>query len=278
MSEVFQGSAFDAVAWLLSLAAIGVFATVGWLVSVLRRTVSLVDGMWSLMFLLALAVYLSTAETVGWRAWLMGAMVTAWALRLSAYITWRNHGQPEDHRYQAIRRNNEPHFELKSLYLVFGLQGALAWVICLPLLAAASGQNPPGLLDFAGVALWIVGMFFETVGDAQLARFRAQPGTRGEVLNTGLWRYTRHPNYFGEFTLWWGYYLLAFSAGAGWTVVSPLLMSFLLLRVSGVTLLEKDIADRRPRYRHYVRQTNAFFPGRPGRITEAEPANGGWRP
>jgi steroid 5-alpha reductase family enzyme len=275
MSEVFTGADFDVAAWLLCLAGIGAFAALGWLISVLRRNVSLVDGMWSLMFLLALAVYLATAETVGWRAWLVGAMVTAWALRLSAYITWRNHGQPEDHRYQAIRRNNEPHFEFKSLYLVFGLQGALAWVICLPVLAAASGENPPGLLDFAGVALWIVGMLFEVVGDAQLARFRAQPGSSGAVLNTGLWRYTRHPNYFGEFTLWWGYYLLAFSAGAGWTVISPLLMSFLLLRVSGVTLLEKDIAGRRPHYRDYVRRTNAFFPGRPRRVTEAATPNGG---
>ena len=263
MFDVPFTSGFDGYAWILSLMALLVFAFCGWMLSLLQRDVSIVDSMWSLMFLLAFAVYLATAETLGWRAWLLGSLLVAWALRLSVYITWRNHGQPEDHRYQAIRRNHQPHFEFKSLFIVFGFQAVLAWVICLPILAGAGSQAPPGILDYAGCAVWAVGMFFEVVGDAQLARFRARPGNKGQVLDSGLWRYTRHPNYFGEFTLWWGYYLLALSAGAAWTVLSPLLMSLLLLRVSGVALLEKDIGARRPHYRQYICRTNAFFPGKP---------------
>jgi steroid 5-alpha reductase family enzyme len=194
-------------------------------------------------------------------------MVGAWALRLSVYITVRNHGKPEDRRYRSIRENNQPHFWLKSLYIVFLFQGFLAWVIFLPVIAAVNGQTKPWLLDYAGMALWLVGMFFEIVGDYQLARFRRSVTSAKAVMDTGLWRYTRHPNYFGEAVIWWGFYLVALSSGAWWTVFAPLLMTFLLLRVSGVSLLEKDISDRRPDYRGYIKRTNAFFPGRP--------ANGG---
>jgi steroid 5-alpha reductase family enzyme len=263
MGEWFIGSGVDLSAALWSLAAISLFAFTGWVLSLLRGNVSLVDSMWSLMFLLAMYVYLATADVIGWRAWLIAVLLTVWALRLSLYISRRNHGQPEDRRYQAIRLNNQPHFKWKSLYIVFGLQAFLAWLICLPILAATSSQAPPGFLDYAGLALWLVGMTFEVVGDAQLQGFRARRGTENAVLDTGLWRYTRHPNYFGEFAMCWGFYLSALSSGAGWTIISPLLMSFLLLRVSGVALLEKDIADRRPEYREYLRRTNAFFPGIP---------------
>jgi steroid 5-alpha reductase family enzyme len=254
---------FDVQAWLVAGAAIAVAAAVAWIISVVRHDVSIVDSLWSLLFLLALLVYLAVSGSTGPRGWLITALVFAWALRLSIYITIRNHGHPEDHRYQAIRSNNEPHFWLKSLYIVFLLQGFLAWVICLTALAAVSSQAPFGPLDFIGLALWLLGMYFEVVGDWQLARFRRGTGDSGAVLDTGLWRYTRHPNYFGEATLWWGIYLMALSAGTWWSIFAPLLMTFLLLRVSGVALLEKDIADRRPAYRDYMRRTNAFFPGRP---------------
>jgi steroid 5-alpha reductase family enzyme len=257
----------DLHAWLVAGAAIALVAVLAWGVSVIRRDVSVVDSLWSLFFLLALLVYIATSDAAGPRTWLVTAMVTVWALRLSVYITVRNHGEPEDHRYQAIRRNNEPHFWLKSLFIVFLLQGFLAWVICLPALAAVSGQTTPGPLTHSvfwlGAALWLFGMYFEVLGDWQLARFRRSEREPGAVLDTGLWRYTRHPNYFGEAALWWGIYLMAASAGAWWTIFAPLLMTFLLLRVSGVALLEKDIADRRPAYRDYIRRTNAFFPGRP---------------
>jgi steroid 5-alpha reductase family enzyme len=264
----------DLHAWFVAGSLIAVVAVLAWLVSVIRRDVSIVDSLWSLFFLLALIVYLMASDAHGPRNWLVLLLVTAWALRLSLYITVRNHGEPEDRRYQAIRRNNEPHFWIKSLFIVFLLQGFLAWVICLPALAAVSGQTPPGPLDIAGLALWLTGMVFEVVGDWQLARFRRRGRAADAVLDSGLWRYTRHPNYFGEATLWWGIYLLAASAGAWWTIFAPLLMTFLLLRVSGVTLLEKDIAERRPAYRDYVRRTNAFLPGRPRAASHPLP-NGG---
>jgi steroid 5-alpha reductase family enzyme len=191
------------------------------------------------------------------------ALVATWGLRLATHLTLRNHGQPEDRRYQQIRGRNEPNFTLKSLYLIFGFQALLAALISVPLLAAINSAAPIGLLDFAGVALWIVGFAFEAGGDWQLARFKANPANAGQVMDRGFWRYTRHPNYFGDFCVWWGFYLVAAGAGGWWSVAGPALMTVLLLRVSGVALLEKDIGERRPKYAEYVRRTNAFFPGPP---------------
>lgn len=253
----------DWVAFGWSGVALLLVAAGAWVVSLAKNDVSIVDSLWSLMFLLSAIVYASASHAQGPRETLVLVLTALWALRLSAYITWRNHGQPEDYRYQEIRRNNEPGFRYKSFYIVFGLQAALAWIISLPLAAAISGEAPIGPLDYAGIGLWLVGMFFESVGDLQLARFRRDPENRGKVLDSGLWRYTRHPNYFGNFTLWWGFFLIAAAAGGWWTVWSPLLMSFLLLKVSGVALLEKDIGTRRAGYGDYVRRTNAFFPGPP---------------
>ncbi len=245
------------------LAPVAGLMLVAWLVSLAKNDVSIVDTLWSILFLVIAAGYAWLADASGPRVVLVLALVSAWALRLSVFIAVRNHGQPEDHRYQRIRRNNEPGFRFKSVYIVFGLQGLLAWLIAMPLAAALSGSAPLGWLDLAGVVLWLTGMFFECVGDAQLARFKRDPASSGQVMDRGLWRYTRHPNYFGEFMLWWGYYLLAVAAGGWWTLVSPLLMSFLLLKVSGVALLEKDIGERRPAYADYARRTNAFIPWRP---------------
>ena len=253
----------DWIAYSWSGTALLLVAAVFWLISLWRNDVSIVDSLWSLMFLLVALVYSAMSSNIGPREALILVMVTLWALRLSVYITWRNHGEPEDHRYQEIRANNEPGFRFKSLYIVFVLQAVLAWVISLPLAGAISGQSDIGFLDYAGVTLFLIGLFFESIGDLQLSRFRKDSENAGKVLDTGLWRYTRHPNYFGNFTLWWGFYLLALSAGAWWTVVSPLLMTFLLLKVSGVAMLEKDIGVRRPRYQQYIRRTNTFFPGLP---------------
>jgi steroid 5-alpha reductase family enzyme len=144
---------------------------------------------------------------------------------------------------------------------VFVLQAVLAWIISLPLFGAAMGSGALGPLDVLGAALWLVGLVFEAGGDWQLSRFKADPANRGKVMDRGLWRWTRHPNYFGDFCVWWGFYAIALSAGAWWSVLGPLLMSVLLMRVSGVTLLEQDIGERRPAYADYIRSTNAFFPG-----------------
>jgi steroid 5-alpha reductase family enzyme len=172
-------------------------------------------------------------------------------------------GKGEDHRYQAIRARNEPGFKWKSLYLVFWLQALLAWIISLPLLGVFASNQPIGVLDYLGILLWLAGFVFETAGDWQLARFKRNPANSGAVMTSGLWRYTRHPNYFGEFCVWWGFWLIALSAGAWWSAAGPVLLTFLLLRVSGVRLLESDIGNRRPQYADYVLKTNAFFPGPP---------------
>jgi len=247
--------------WLNALPLLLGAAAITWVISVLKRNVTIVDTLWSLLFVIAAAVYAASVETPGLRAWLVLALVSIWGLRLAAYLAWRNRGHEEDRRYQAIRRRNEPNFALKSLWMIFGFQAVLAWVISLPLAGAAAGEAPLGALDALGVALWALGLFFEAVGDWQLARFKGDPANAGRVMDRGLWRYTRHPNYFGDFCVWWGLYLIAVSGGAWWSIVGPLIMSFLLLRFSGVRLLERDIGERRPQYAEYVRRTNAFFPG-----------------
>lgn len=254
---------FSLSVYLQGLGVILTAAFCTWLASLRRRNVAIVDSLWSLMFMLLAYTYAAGAGHWRGRALLILSLVSVWALRLSIYITWRNWGQGEDRRYRAIRARNQPHFEFKSLYLVFALQAVLAWVISLPLLGAILNDSAVGPFDAVGGALWLVGMCFEAGGDWQLARFKAAPGTGDQVMDRGFWRYTRHPNYFGDFCIWWGFYVIAAGAGAWWSILGPLLMSVLLLRVSGVTLLEKDIGERRAGYAEYVRRTNAFFPGKP---------------
>jgi len=247
--------------WVPGLAAMLALALLAWAIATARTNAGLVDIFWSLFFLAAAGAYAVFADAIDGRAVLVLALVALWSLRLSGYLAVRNWGAPEDHRYRAIRARNQPGFEWKSLYLVFGLQAVLAWIISAPLAAAIFSGQPAGLLDAAGAALVVFGLAFEAVADAQLARFKADPRNAGRVMDRGLWRYTRHPNYFGEFCVWWGFWVVAAGAGGWWTVFSPLLMSVLLLRVSGVALLEKDIAERRPDYVNYMLRTNAFFPG-----------------
>lgn len=252
---------FDLSIWLDALAALGLVAVLGWLLSIPLRDVSIVDSLWSLMFLLAGVVFALATPATGSRELLLLALLALWAVRLSAYITWRNHGTGEDRRYQAIRKKHEPGFVWKSFFIVFALQALLAWFISLPLLAAINSSAPLGWLDYAGVALWLVGFVFEAGGDYQLYAFKNNPDNSGKVMDRGFWRFTRHPNYFGDFCVWWGFYLIATAGGGWWSFPAPLLMSILLLKVSGVSLLEKDIGERRPGYREYVERTNAFFPG-----------------
>ena len=249
----------------IALAATLLAAFITWAVSLVRRDVSIVDSMWGPMIALAPWAYLAASTETGPRATLVLMLASAWALRLAVHITWRNRGHGEDRRYQAIRARNEPHFAFKSLYLVFGLQAVLAWVVALPLMAALDSERPLGWLDFLGAGLWLSAIVFEAVADWQLTRFKADPAHRGQIMDRGLWAWSRHPNYFGECLAWWGAWLVAVSAGAAWTVVSPLLMTVLLLRVSGVVLLERDLLERRPAYRDYVARTSAFVPWPPRR-------------
>lgn len=253
----------DIQAYLVALALILGVGVIAWAVSVAIRNVAFVDSLWSLFFLLAAIVFAASAWPLGARGLLVTVLVAIWALRLSIYITARNWGEPEDYRYQKIRANNEPGFAFKSLYIVFGLQGVLAWIIAMPLVPAIMIPGGIGPVEIIAAVLWLVGFVFEAGGDYQLARFKRDTSNEGRVLDSGLWRYTRHPNYFGDFCVWWAFYLFAFSAGGWWTILSPVLMTLLLLKVSGVALLEKTITGRRPEYAEYIRRTNAFFPGAP---------------
>jgi steroid 5-alpha reductase family enzyme len=234
-----------------------------WLASIVRRNVGIVDIAWGWLVWLPAATVALLLPHAGPRCGVLLGLAGLWALRLAIHIARRQHGQPEDRRYQAIRRRNEPHFAMKSLYLVFGLQALLAWIVATPLMAGVASAAGWHALDAIGLAIFAFGVVFEAVADSQLTRFLADPAHRGTVMATGLWRYSRHPNYFGECCIWWGAWLVALATGAWWAIVSPLLMTMLLLKVSGVGLLERDIGERRPGYADYVRRTNAFVPGRP---------------
>ena len=252
---------FDLTAGLHALGLLAALAFATWLASLWRRDVSIVDGIWPVFIAGAGILYAARAASLTVFGVATLVLLAIWAVRLCLHISIRNHGQPEDRRYQKIRANNQPHFEYKSLYIVFGFQALLAWIVALPFMAMARGAPGPGVPEVLGLLLAAIGIVFEAVADWQLERFKKHRGTHGRVLDSGLWRYSRHPNYFGECCVWWGFGLMALGDGAWWALASPLLMTILLLEVSGVAMLERDIGERRPEYARYVRETNAFVPG-----------------
>jgi steroid 5-alpha reductase family enzyme len=199
------------------------------------------------------------------RLLLLGIIVTLWGLRLSLYILSRNAGKGEDFRYAKWRAEAGMSWWWRSFFKVFLLQGVLMWIIAIPLVAAHTGDaaSPLKCLDYAGAALWLVGFIFEAGGDWQLARFKADPANKGKLMTTGLWSVTRHPNYFGDAAQWWGFYLIAASSGALWTVFSPIIMTYLLMKVSGVVMLEKTLNESKPGYADYIARTSAFIPWLP---------------
>ena len=239
-----------------------------WLVSLVLRNASIVDITWGLGFVVVAWVSALRADAASGAASLMVAMVTVWGLRLGVYLFWRNHGNGEDYRYVAMRRRWGKRFWLISLATVFVLQGALMWIVSLPVQVAHVGDARDGALAgvalVIGLALYAIGLLFEVVGDAQLARFKADPTNEGKVMRSGLWRYTRHPNYFGDACVWWGVGIVAQAVtGTWWALLGPLVMNILLLRVSGVALLERSLRKRKPDYAEYVRTTSAFVPRPP---------------
>lgn len=236
-----------------------------WLISLIRHDASVVDPFWGLGFVGVAWLCWSLSRAPSDRATLIVILTTIWGVRLSLFLLWRNWGHGEDRRYRKMRDHHGRRFWRVSLFTVFLLQAVILWFVALPVQVTIAQNEPTSLgpLDAIGVALWCVGLYFEAVGDWQLARFSAEPANAGRVMDQGLWRYTRHPNYFGDFCVWWGLYLIATAGGAAWTVASPIVMSVLLLKVSGVALLESTIAQRRPGYREYVARTNAFFPAPP---------------
>ncbi len=248
--------------YLLNLLVILGLMAVIWLVSLALKNSSIVDIFWGTGFVISVWVYFAlTPDGFPIRKLIIAILTTIWGLRLSLYILWRNWGKGEDFRYQAWRKEAGSAWWWRSFFKVFLLQGILMWIISMPLLAAQFRPLARELtsLDIAGVLLWLIGFFFESIGDLQLARFKSDPANRGKVMNRGVWRLTRHPNYFGDSAQWWGYYLIAISAGGWWTIFSPLLMTLFLIRVSGVTLLEKSLAAR-PGYEEYKQTTSAFIP------------------
>jgi steroid 5-alpha reductase family enzyme len=241
-----------------------------WLLSIRLRDASIIDIFWGPAFgIVALVGYmlgyaLGDGAGVEVRRTLVTVLTVLWAARLGIYLYWRNHGKGEDPRYTAAYRNRFPtNLHWHTLTKVFLLQGALVWLISMPVQLAQYLAQPPALgpAAIAGAGLWTIGFLFEAIADWQLARFKGNPANSGRVLDDGLWRYSRHPNYFGNSCLWWGLWLIACDNPVGIaTVFSPILMTHFLLNVTGKKLLEKRMTRARPDYAAYVARTPGFFP------------------
>lgn len=254
--------------YFFNLGAVTGLMVIGWLVSIKLANVTVVDSLWAMGFILIawLSLFLGSSNTP--RAWLLVVLTTIWGLRLSGYLSWRNWGKGEDPRYGAWREKHGDLFPKVSLYKVFLLQALFLWAIALNLQYGILSKSPAGLtwLDALGTFVWAVGFAFEAVGDYQMARFKSDPANQGQVMDRGLWAYTRHPNYFGEALVWWGVFLVVLSVPGGWwTVLSPLVITAVLLKMTGVTLTEKHILAKRPQYRDYIQKTSAFMPWFPKR-------------
>lgn len=237
--------------------------TLLWLVSVALRDASIVDIFWGLGFVAIGWFYLATVPDVPTgRGWLVCSLVTLWGLRLALHIGIRNAGTGEDFRYRKWRENAGTNFWWISYFKVFLLQAVLLWIVSSPLMLAQLDGPDIGraALDVVAVVFWAVGFLFEVVADWQLMKFKREPANRGQILRSGLWSLSRHPNYFGEAVLWWGFGLLAFPTGGWLAFLGPLMITFLLRKVSGVTMLDAALVDRRPGYSDYIRSTPAFFP------------------
>lgn len=245
-------------------------------VAVRKGVHRVVDVAWGLGFAaVAVVTWAVAAAAAGegdaGRRTLVAALTVVWGLRLAAHIARRGRGHGEDPRYDAMLAKARGNRNLYALRMVYLLQGALVWLVALPVQAAAYGPGPLSGPAWAGVVVWAVGLAFEAVGDAQLTRFKADPGNRGRIMDRGLWSWTRHPNYFGDFCVWWGLFLVACDAGlaaAAVSVVSPLVMTYLLIGGSGKRLLERHMADR-PGWAEYAARTSGFFPRPPRRSGSA---------
>ena len=247
----------------LNLVALLALMFTGWLISLVLRNVTIVDTLWGLGFVLVGWITFYMAGGYAGRKILIAVLTTLWGLRLAAHLSWRNWGAGEDPRYGAWRKASGKQFWIVSLFKVFILQAVFLWVIALALQIGQIAPTPEHFtgFDLLGLLVWLLGFFFEAVSDFQLARFKADPETKGKVMKQGLWKYSRHPNYFGESLIWWGIFLIALATpNSWWTVISPLVITAVLLKMTGIPLTEKSISNRRPGYKDYIRQTNAFFP------------------
>jgi len=250
----------------ITTGAILVYMTGWFLVAQLKGRNDIADVAWGLGFIVAAAVSLLAAGLYPPRGVLVSALVLVWGVRLAVHIRARHRGRGEDRRYRQWREEWGRWFVVRSFFQVFILQGLLLVVVAVPIIYAnGSASVPFGLLDLAGMLVWLTGFGFEALGDWQLLRFLRDPANQGQLMTTGLWRYTRHPNYFGEVTLWWGVWLIVLSVPGGWlTVIGPLTITLLILKVSGIPMLEKGYEGRAD-FAAYKRRTSAFFPLPPGK-------------
>ena len=247
--------------FITSAKIIFVFMNVMFLIAQVKKDNSIVDIGWGLGFL---SVTVGLMPETGFQpgvhlAFLL--MILLWSLRLSGYIFKRNRGAGEDFRYAAWRKEWGKNVVWRAYLQVFMLQGVIMWVVLTPSYALFSNPNIEfGIPHFVGVFLWIIGFYFEAVGDAQMMRFKANDANKGKLMNQGLWKYTRHPNYFGEALLWWGFGVFSLSVEYWWlSLIGPAVITFFLLKVSGVAMLERKY-DGNSKYAEYQRTTNAFIP------------------
>ncbi|MEU6084654.1 DUF1295 domain-containing protein [Streptomyces sp. NPDC047108] len=263
-----SGFAWNAFALNLAVAAGAAFSVVlvAFLVALRVKMHRIVDIAWGLAFAaVALASYgMSAGYGDDGRRLLVTLLTVVWGLRLAGHLAWRGRGQGEDPRYERLLGRASGNRTWYAFRIVYLLQGALVWLVSLPVQAAAYETGAMSFLAWLGTALWLLGLTFETVGDRQLARFKADPANRGRLMDRGLWSWTRHPNYFGDFCVWWGIFLVACDApaAAAATVIGPLVMSFLLIGGSGKALMERHMAER-PGYAAYRASTSGFFPRPP---------------
>jgi steroid 5-alpha reductase family enzyme len=258
--SIFDLSAAPAI-W-VGIALVGL-----WLLSIASRDASIVDVFWGLGFVLIAAIA-NDADGYAPRQAIVGMLVSVWGVRLAVHLLLRNRGKGEDPRYQAMRKRWGTRFPLISFVTVFVLQGVLMLIVSLPVQAAMHARTPASItwLDVLGALVCAAGITTETIADLQLTRFRSKRGGKSKVMDAGLWRYSRHPNYFGDCVMWWGFGLIALTTQSWWAIVGPAVMTFLLLRVSGVRLLERRMAKTRPTYGDYAARTSAFVPMPPKKV------------
>lgn len=237
------------------------YMTTWFVLSILKKRNDIADIAWGLGFVLLAWVSFAVSESMSSRGILVGVLVTVWGTRLAWHIYQRNRGKTEDYRYAAWRKEWGSSFFVRSFFQVYMLQGVLLYLVVMPVLFINHSRGGSlGLLDLVGCAVWIMGFLFESIGDAQLARFIKDPANKGKLIQSGLWQYTRHPNYFGEVTQWWGIWLIALNVPGGWvSIIGPLTITFLILKVSGIPMLEKKMSEK-PEFADYSKRTSMFIP------------------
>jgi len=240
-----------------------ILVTLLWGWSVIIKNASIVDLFWGFSYVIVNAFYVFMAGELNPRKIIVLVLVSIWGLRLAIYLSIRNIGKGEDFRYQEFRRTYGPErFWWFSYFQTFLLQGVLIMIVSLPLLGISESKQSGNLnlLDYLGFLVWMIGFAFEAGGDFQMAHFKKNPNNKGKLLNTGFWKYTRHPNYFGDSVVWWAYALFSMAAGSYWQIIGSVVMTFLLIKVSGIAMLEKTLRSTKPQYQEYIQKTSSFFP------------------